>query len=139
MDIEYSAKKFDVLEDLRSHPEVMFGMLQPPVQSYLGGTIEKQMVYKRDGSTHGLHVYPSRKHPRKLIEEDLAQSNGVWRWVAQPRIPSLTNAGQIRVFLSGGEVTHILQTTRVGNVLVGCPVPSLLHPSEIRYVYSDIP
>lgn len=134
-DMVHVSKPFDHLEKIYPLLVHRYPIVYPETRPYSNEPISSHRMYKRDGSCNMRHVLPGRKNPRPQIESDIAQNGTRWRWISQERIPSLANAGQIRIFYSAGHITHIVQTTRVGSSRVGCPVSSVLYPMEMKYVY----
>lgn len=129
-----SARTVDVMEYLARNPDVMRGLRQPRWKIYDKSETNAEVIYKREGSTHGCHVLRGRDNPRNTILKDMMDTGMRWRWIAEERVRLLANAGQIRVFMSEGHLTHVVHTTRVGSRLVGTPVNSVLEAKDIRYV-----
>ncbi|KAH9828516.1 uncharacterized protein C8Q71DRAFT_728602 [Rhodofomes roseus] len=130
--VRYSAKTFSIIQALRSPPYRVPGLQTFIPREQVTVRVDKWRMYKREATTHGIHVHDGRIYPRGLIDQDRKQNRGRWVWFEMPRHPSLSNAGQIRVYMSQGRLTHVVHTTRVGNQLEGSPVRCVLRPEEIQ-------
>lgn len=130
-DIRLSASTINVFEHLESSAEVMAGLRQPQWTVYNKGFTNQRAVYKREGSVHGIHMLRGRDNPRSAIIADMTDPQTSWRWIEEERVRLLANAGQIRVFMSGGRLTHVIHTTRVGAHLEGTPVRCVLDAKDV--------